>query len=213
MCFRRRPCPSSAARAAATPWPRWCCRPADAWVGWKPRSRDVKNEKPVFYAEISQLYVPSAGVVEGVHQVSIRPAQGELGELIFNVPAGATITDVSRRVRLQIAQSATVKRQSVVSLWRFDPDTRKLRVTLNPAQSRPFALVIRSQVATGTLPFEQRVGLISVEGAAGQIGLLGVATGNEVQLDDVGARKNFRRSISRIFRPAWRSRSRRSFPD
>ena len=51
--------------------------PGGAWIGWKPRSRDVKNEKPVFYAEISQLYVPSAGVVEGVHQVSIRPAQGE----------------------------------------------------------------------------------------------------------------------------------------
>ncbi len=76
-------------------------------------------------------------------------------------------------------------RQSIVSLWRFDPDARKLRVTLNPAQSRPFALVIRSQVATGTLPFEQQVGLIAVENAANQIGLLGVATGNEVQLDEV----------------------------
>jgi hypothetical protein len=153
--------------------------PGSAWVGWKPRSRDVKNEKPVFYAELSQLYIPSAGVVEGVHQISIRPAQGELGELIFDVPSGATITDV--------ADGSTGNRQSVVSLWRFDPDARKLRVTLNPAQSRPFALVIRSQVATGTLPFDQRVGLISVEGAANQIGLLGVATGNEVQLDNVGA--------------------------
>src|ERR1019366_2865909 len=133
-------------------------------------SRNVKNEKSVFYAEISQLYVPSAGVVEGVHQVSIRPAQGELGELIFDVPADATITDV--------ADGSTGNRQSIVSLWRFDPDARNLRVTLNPAQSRPFALVIRSQVATGTLPFNQRVGLLSVEGAAGQIGLLGVATGN-----------------------------------
>jgi hypothetical protein len=73
--------------------------PGSAWIGWKPRSRNVKNEKPVFYAEISQLYVPSAGVVEGVHQVSIRPAQGELGELIFDVPAGATITDVSDGIR------------------------------------------------------------------------------------------------------------------
>ncbi|HEY5044098.1 MAG TPA: hypothetical protein VIK53_19170 [Verrucomicrobiae bacterium] len=159
--------------------------PGGAWIGWKPRSRDVKNEKPVFYAELSQLYVPSAGVVEGVHQVSIRPAQGELGELIFDVPAGATITDVADASSAN-PQSATGNRQSVVSLWRFDPDARKLRVTLNPAQSRTFALVIRSQVATGTLPFEQRVGLISVEGAANQIGLLGVATGNEVQLDDVG---------------------------
>ena len=32
----------------------------DAWVAWKPRSRDVKREKPVFYAEVSQLYVPAA---------------------------------------------------------------------------------------------------------------------------------------------------------
>ena len=167
--------------------------PGSAWIGWKPRSRDVKNEKPVFYAEFSQLYVPSAGVVEGVHQVSIRPAQGELSELVFNVPAGATITDVSDasaatpQPATASQQAFIVNRQSIVSLWRFDPDARKLRVTLNPAQSRPFMLVIRSQVATGTLPFEQRVGLISVEGAAGQIGLLGVATGNDVQLDGVGA--------------------------
>jgi hypothetical protein len=150
------------------------------WISWQPRSRDVKNEKPVFYAEISQLYVPSAGVIEGSHFVSIRPAQGELSELIFNVPAGATITDVA----------GDANSQSLVSLWRFDPDTRTLRVTLNPAQSGPFNLVIRSQVATGTLPIAQSVGLISVDGAAEQIGLLGVATGNDVQLDDVGA-ENF----------------------
>jgi hypothetical protein len=159
--------------------------PGGAWIGWKPRSRNVQNEKPVFYAELSQLYIPSAGVVEGVHQVSIRPAQGELGELSFNVPAGATITDVTDAGARPDNKNAA----SVVSLWRFDPDTRKLRVTLNPAQYKPFALVIRSQVATGTLPFAQRVGLVSVDGAANQIGLLGVATGNEVQLDDVGAEK------------------------
>jgi hypothetical protein len=159
--------------------------PGGTRVGWKPRSRDVKTEKPVFYAELSQLYIPSAGVVEGVHQVSIRPAQGELEELIFDVPVGATITDVAEANSKDGHSNAN----PLISLWRFDPDMRKLRVTLNPAQSRPFALVIRSQVATGTLPFEQRVGLISVENAAGQIGLLGVATGNEVQLDDVGAEK------------------------
>jgi len=157
--------------------------PGSAWVGWKPRSRDVQNEKPVFYAELSQLYVPAAGVVEGIHQVAIRPAQGELSELIFDVPTGATITDVADNLR------ANANQNSLVSLWRFDPDTRKLRVTLSPAQFKPFSLVIRSQVATGPLPFTQGVGLISIEGAANQIGLLGVATGNDVQLDDVGADK------------------------
>jgi hypothetical protein len=74
-----------------------------------------------------------------------------------------------------------------VSLWRFDPDTRKLRVNLSPPQSRPFVLLVRSQIATGPLPFEQSVGLISVENAAGQLGLLGIATRNEVQLDTVTA--------------------------
>jgi hypothetical protein len=148
------------------------------WIGWTPRSRDVKNEKPVFYVEISQLYVPSAGVVEGSHLVSIRPAQGEIGELTFRVPAGATITDV-------LDPGYHPASASLVSLWRFDPDAHQLRVTLHPAQSRPFTLVVRSQVATGTLPFEQPVGLLSVEGAAGQIGLLGVGTGDEGQLDNV----------------------------
>jgi hypothetical protein len=177
----------------------------DVWIGWKPRSRDVKREKPVFYTEIVQLYAPSAGVIEGAHYAAIRPAQGELSELILDVPRGATITDVlgdggNRREEAPAANSKSEARNpnsqqnltastagSVVSLWRFDPDTRKLRVQLNPAQSRPFALLIRSQVATGTLPFEQSVGLISVDNATGQIGLLGVATGNEVQLDTVSA--------------------------
>ncbi|MGO8925673.1 MAG: hypothetical protein ACLQU3_02080 [Limisphaerales bacterium] len=160
----------------------------DAWVAWKPRSRDVKREKPVFYAEISQLYVPAAGVIEGAHYVAIRPAQGELGELVMDVPAGTTITDVIDPARPAASADASKGAPaSLVSLWRFDPDTRKLRVTLNPPQSRPFGLLIRSQVATGPLPFEHSVGLVAADSAAGQIGLLGIATGNEVQLDTVSA--------------------------
>jgi hypothetical protein len=161
-----------------------------AWIAWKPRSRDVKQEKPVYFVELSQLYIPTAGVVEGAHYVSVRPAQGELSELIIDIPPGLTITDVSDPgsvlggVSLQNQAAAPAP---VVSLWRFDPDTRKLRVSLNPAQSRPFAILIRSQVATGPLPFEKQVGLVSVEGAARQVGLTGFATGNEVQLDAVQA--------------------------
>lgn len=172
----------------------------DVWIGWKPRRRDVQREKAVFYAELQQLYSPAGGVIEGAHLVSIRPAQGELGELILDVPRGATITDVldgsSRRESAQTSPGTNQSRLtpaaigSVVSLWRFDPDARKLRVTLNPAQSRPFTLLVRSQVATGPLPFEQSVGLLSVDGAAGQIGVFGIATGNEVQLDSASV-ENF----------------------
>ncbi len=155
-----------------------------SWISWKPRSRDVRQEKPVFYAEVFQLYAPVGGVIEGVHQVQIRPAQGELGELVFDVPAGATITDVVTPVPQESANRLGFI-PNIVSLWRFDPDTRKLRVTLSPQQSKPFTLVVRSQVATGPLPFEQKAGLLGVVGAAGQLGSVGVATGSEVQLDNV----------------------------
>ena len=157
----------------------------DSWIAWRPRSRDVQREKPVFYAEAFQLYAPSAGVIEGTHYVTIRPAQGELKELLFEAPSGTTITDVNAVDPVTIQPLAP--KSSLVSLWRFDPDTRKLRVSFNPAQSRQFALLIRSQIATGPLPFEQSVGLLAVENAAAQIGLLGVATGSEVQLDTVSA--------------------------
>lgn len=159
---------------------------ADAWIGWKPRSRDVKREKAVFFAELLQLYVPAAGVIEGVHHVQVRPAQGELGEVIFDVPGAATITDVTEGALTAVAGKQSAN-PSHIALWRFDPDTRKLRVTLNPPQSRPFTLVVRSQLATGPLPLNQNAGLLSVAGAAGQLGSVGVATGSEVQLDAVAA--------------------------
>lgn len=159
----------------------------DLWIAWKPRSRDVAREKAIFYAELTQLYAPTAGVIEGLHHAAIRPAQGELGELVFTVPKGATITDVLDPATLAPLKENETAPASVVSQWRFDPDTGKLRVNLAPPQSRPFGLLIRSQIATGPLPVTQPVGLISVESAAGQIGLLGVGTGNEVQLDTVNA--------------------------
>ncbi len=157
----------------------------DAWIAWKPRSRDVAREKAVFYTELTQLVVPTAGLVEGLHLAAIRPAQGELAEIVFSVPKGATITDV-----VDPATLAAVKDKvpaSIVSQWRFDPDAGRLRVNVTPSQSRPFSLLIRSQVATGPLPVTQTVGLLAPEGAAGHIGLFGVATGNEAQLDTVTA--------------------------
>lgn len=153
----------------------------NAWVGWRPRDRDVKRESAVFYVESSQLYAPGAGVVEGVHLFSVRPSKGELKELIVAVPEGTTVIDVIDPK----GSSSGSTGGSLVALWRFDPDKRRLRVPLSAPQSRPFALLIRTQVAAGPLPFEKTVGLLAVENAAEQIGLVGVATGNEVQLDDV----------------------------
>lgn len=153
----------------------------EAWLGWKPRSRDARTEAAVFYAELHQLYVPSAGVIEGMHDALIRPAQGEVSELVFDIPQGATITDVDSA----IAVLAGDQNPAHVSLWRFDPDVRQLRVQLSQPKSKPFSVRILSQVATGPLPLEHSVGLVSVRDAAGQIGMFGIGSGAEVQLDEV----------------------------
>ncbi len=174
-----------ASRAGSNTLAKVLLPPANgAWVGWKPRSRDVKHEKAVFYAELSQLYVPAAGVVEGGHLITIRPAQGEVAELTLSIPSSATVTDVADAAK-PVPADANTKAPPLVSLWRFDPDTRKLRVTLGTPQSRPFSILVRTQIPTGPLPVEQTVGLVAVEQAAGQVGQLGIGTGNEVQLDSV----------------------------
>jgi hypothetical protein len=158
------------------------------WVGWKPRVRDAKAEKPVFYAELTQLFAPTAGVIEALHLVSVRLAQGELSELVMDVPAGLTISDVqeANQPRPMAAEAKAVP-NAFVSFWRFDPDARKLRVSLSPAQARPFALLVKSQLATGTLPLQQSLGILGVMNAVEQVGLVGVATGNEIQLDSVSS--------------------------
>ncbi len=139
-------------------------------VGWRPRTRNIRSEKAVFYSEWTHLMVPTAGIIEGVHDVQVRPAQGQLREVSFTIPVKLTVTDVQAEF---------------VSSWRFDPDQRLLRVQFSSAQSRPFALRLRSQFATIPLPYEQTVGVIAMVGSAGEVGVVGIATGSEVQLDAV----------------------------
>ena len=186
---------STVARLSLSPEP-------GAWINWKPRQRQATLEALEYFAEFSQLYVPLSGVVDGAHRVSIRPAQGELKELTFVIPKGTAITDVSASLPPEPGMaegSAPPLAKPFTSLWRFDPEAGKLWIELQPAQSQPFALVIRSQVSTGPLPYQTALELITVEGATRQIGTVALATGNEVQLD-------------RVDREAWATLSLNDFP-
>ena len=143
-----------------------------AKVSWRPRARDISTEDAVFYAELRQLFVPAAGVIEGVHEASIRTARGQLSELVFATPEGMTITEVT---------APSLKG------WRFDPDLKRLTLQFEPAQGQAFAAKVFSQFTAGTLPFAKKLGLLKVEGAANEIGQVGVATGAEVVLENVSA--------------------------
>lgn len=140
---------------------------ADARIAWKPKSRDMRAEKPVFFTELRQLFIPAAGIIEGVHEVNVKLAQGQLGELTLATPEGMTVTEVSGEG---------------VAGWRFDPDERRLRVDYDPPLTKPVATRVASQFTAGTLPYERKLGLLRSEGAAGEIGVVGVGTGAEVVL-------------------------------
>lgn len=141
-------------------------------LSWQPRRRDARSEKAVYFAELKHLFVPSAGVIDGRHMATVRPAQGVVSQLVFDVDKTLTIVDVP---------SANVKS------WRFDPDTRKFTVDLLNPQTGVFSIVFLSQSGSGTLPYDKEVGLVHLPGAASELGNVGVSAPNEVQLDSVEA--------------------------
>ncbi|MGD9417701.1 MAG: hypothetical protein Q7R22_002080 [Verrucomicrobiota bacterium JB025] len=134
------------------------------------KQRDVTGEETKFYAEVSNLYLPGPGVVNGRHQVRIRPSQGRVTSLRMRVPDGFTVSDVL---------------DGPVGSWRFDPEGRELRMTVEPAQTKGFGFVIETQRGAGELPVDLALGALRVEGSAGEVGLLGLAFGNDVQPESV----------------------------
>ena len=139
-----------------------------ARINWKPKARDESIEKPVFYAEFQQLFIPTAGIVAGVHDLKARLAQGQLGEMSLAVPASITVTDVTSKL---------------VASWRFDPEAGTLQIQFAAPQKESFDLRVRSQQSAGAFPYEKTLGLLGVNGAAGELGLAALATSSEVQLD------------------------------
>jgi hypothetical protein len=140
---------------------------ATPWLQWVPRSRDLSAEKPVYYVDWLQLYAPAAGLVDGRHEARVRIAQGEIKELAFAIPPGLSIADVQA---------------GGLAAWRFDPEQHKLLAYFEPARRDGFTVTIRSQAATTPLPYQTALAPIRLDGAAGEVGLLAIATSQEVQL-------------------------------
>lgn len=134
------------------------------------RTRDIAAEKTRFFAEAANLYVPGPGVVNGYTRVTIRPVQGQVSTLELEVPAGFSVGDV---------------RNGPVSSWRFDPKSRKLRVDFNPARSDAFKFEVETQSGTADLPVNLELQPIRVNGAEGEVGMIGLAFGGDAQPENV----------------------------
>ncbi|MBB5352503.1 hypothetical protein HNR46_002749 [Haloferula luteola] len=137
---------------------------ARIWV--RPQQRDVSQEEMRFFSEMSQVYVPGPGGVNGLHRLGVRPAQGRVRTLQLEIPEGFTVGEV---------------RDGPVGRWRFDPGTRELEITLEPAQETPFSVVVETQRSMGRLPLDLELAPVRVTGAAGEMGMLGLAFGAEAQ--------------------------------
>lgn len=139
-------------------------------INLNPKRRDVAAETTQFFAELANLYVPGPGVVNGYHRVTIRPAQGRVSELEFDVPKGFTVGDV---------------RNGPVGVWRFDPQTRKLHVSVDPEQTDAFKFDIETQLGIQALPVNVSLEPMRIEGSAGEIGMIGLAFGSDAQPEAV----------------------------
>ncbi len=138
----------------------------------EPRSRDLSTEEAQYYVEVSNLYVPKPGVVDGRHVVAIRPSQGRVRNVTLTVPLGFTVSDVL---------------SETVNTWRFDPESRQLRVELQSALGEPFQLTVLSQQGTDSLPVDVSLEPIRVTGAAGEVGMLALAFGPDAQPESAAA--------------------------
>jgi hypothetical protein len=136
----------------------------------RPKQRDAATEETRFFAEISNLFLPGPGVVAGRHKVAIRPSQGRVGSLVMRVPEGFTVSDVT---------------EGPVGTWRFDPGKRELRVSVEPAQEQAFSLLVETQRGAGALPVGLTLEPMRLSGAAGEVGLLAVAFGDDAQPESI----------------------------
>lgn len=138
----------------------------------QPRVRDARREEPVFFVEWNHLILPTAGMVEGFHTVSVRLSQGELSMARIQMPEGWTVAEVAGPGS---------------EGWRFDPELGALSVPLNPPQQRSFLISLRSQLAGEPLPYSSDVRLPSLQAAEREIGMVAAASLADVQLVDIKA--------------------------
>ena len=136
----------------------------------RPKQRNTSTEETKFFAEVSNFFIPGPGVVTGRHRVSLRPSQGRVSLLAMKVPDGFTVSDV---------------KDGPVGSWRFDPEKRELRVTLESGQEQAFAFTVESQRGSGALPVELSLEPLRVVGAASEVGYLALGFGEEAQPESV----------------------------
>ncbi|MFY7817710.1 MAG: hypothetical protein ACOVRB_05025 [Akkermansiaceae bacterium] len=136
----------------------------------QPKQRERATVPSVFFVESSQLMIPLPGVVNGFHSIKVRPSQGQVSELVMQIPAGFTVSDVT---------------DGPTGVWRFEPNKSELRVAIEPAQNSAFSLTVHTQRGSAALPVEMKLEPLRVKGAANEVGLMALAFGDDAQPEKI----------------------------
>ncbi|MBT3380153.1 MAG: hypothetical protein HN742_35675 [Lentisphaerae bacterium] len=134
---------------------------------WKPRERRTQLEETVFYAEVVSLARADSGLVEGLHHVDLRVAQGELSRVEIGVPKGMTVTRVN---------------SPLLGSWRFDPAGHRLQVGLEQPVTGDCTITLVTQVSANSMPYAAQLRGLSVVDASRQRASLGLLASSAVNL-------------------------------
>jgi hypothetical protein len=144
--------------------------PGASEITLRPQTRDPAAETVRYFAESGNLFIPSAGIINGRHKLTIRPTQGQIDKLAVRVPGKFTVGDVAA---------------PGLADWKFDPATRLLAFVFAPARTEPFAIEIISQMPVGQLPYDAALAPIHAEGATGEVGMTALAFAGDAQPDAI----------------------------
>lgn len=142
----------------------------DAVVHCRPRQRDPSQEITSFVTEVTHLFVPGPGVIDGHVRVMVKPVRGRVSALTVTVPEGFAVGAV---------EGPSVGR------WRFDPAQQRLQIAVEPSQVEPFVFTVALQRAAPAFPYALSLHPLRVNAAQSEVATLALAFGNEAQPEGI----------------------------
>ena len=132
---------------------------------WRPKEREASQEQVRFYAQDVALAHLGSGLLQVFHAVRLQIAQGQVDALKLGIAAGETVTSVSA---------------PHVGSWRFDPEAHELEVRLSQPVTGAYELMLVTQSASASVPYDVRLQPLVVHDALNQHSMMGLATDSSV---------------------------------
>ncbi|NIS51689.1 MAG: hypothetical protein GWN67_11375 [Phycisphaerae bacterium] len=128
---------------------------------WQPKERQASQEEIRFYAQDVALANLTSGLLQVFHSVRLQIAQGQIDTLKLGIAGGETVTSVSA---------------PHVGGWRFDPAAHQLEVRLTRPVTGTYELLLVTQSASASVPYDVRLEPLVVHDALNQHSVMGLAT-------------------------------------